>query len=284
MTITFKNDNDVIVYALECVIAYARRTQQIFVAHCVWWLASILGLEQELVSHIDRIQGPGNTALPKQRSREVSPTPRDLVNEQHDNQVFNNTENHTTKEVRDPVIQIPPGNHCSVVLESREDRQDQILNECEEYLRDSKRLREIAALKATGRTLTGLVNPTTISKKRLRKKDQYKRKSAGLSQAIISREAVVVNQKSYDRIERICPTEIQRRKSAGKCLRCAWPEDNKGSHRVKDCRRAIKLDKGTALPRDNQHQKSVGSSGVKDLEDSTGSEVNVTTDSYSSSE
>jgi hypothetical protein len=53
MTITFENDNDVIVYALAKVIAYARRTQQVFVAQCVWWLASIVGLETGLINHID---------------------------------------------------------------------------------------------------------------------------------------------------------------------------------------------------------------------------------------
>jgi hypothetical protein len=46
MTITFENDNDVIVYGLEKVIADARRTQQLFVARCVWWLSSIIGLKQ----------------------------------------------------------------------------------------------------------------------------------------------------------------------------------------------------------------------------------------------
>jgi hypothetical protein len=56
MTITFENDNDIIVYPLEKVISYARRTQQIFVAQCVWWLASIIGLEQGLVNYIDNIE------------------------------------------------------------------------------------------------------------------------------------------------------------------------------------------------------------------------------------
>jgi hypothetical protein len=56
MTVSFENDNDVIIYALEKIISYARRTQQIFVAHCVWWLASIIGLEQGLVNYIDNIQ------------------------------------------------------------------------------------------------------------------------------------------------------------------------------------------------------------------------------------
>jgi hypothetical protein len=58
MTITFENDNDVIVYALEKVISYSRRTQQIFVAQWVWWLASTIGLEQGLINYIDNIQSP----------------------------------------------------------------------------------------------------------------------------------------------------------------------------------------------------------------------------------
>jgi len=56
MTVTFENDNDVIVYASEKVIVYVRRTQQMFVAQCVWWLASIIGLEQGLINNIDNIQ------------------------------------------------------------------------------------------------------------------------------------------------------------------------------------------------------------------------------------
>jgi len=79
MPITIENDNDVIIYALECVISYARRTQQIFVAHCVWWLASVIGFEQGLVSHIDRLQGQDDTPLQEQPPREVSVTLRDLT-------------------------------------------------------------------------------------------------------------------------------------------------------------------------------------------------------------
>jgi hypothetical protein len=57
MPITFKIDNDVMVYDLEKVISNARRTQQVFVAQCVWRLASIIGLEQGLINHIDNFQG-----------------------------------------------------------------------------------------------------------------------------------------------------------------------------------------------------------------------------------
>jgi len=56
MTISFENDNDVIVYALEMVISFGRNNQYIFVAQGVWWLAWILGLEQELVIHIDNFR------------------------------------------------------------------------------------------------------------------------------------------------------------------------------------------------------------------------------------
>jgi hypothetical protein len=56
MTITFENDNDVIIYALEKVIFYARGIRYIFVAQCVWWLASIIDLEQGLVIYIDNFQ------------------------------------------------------------------------------------------------------------------------------------------------------------------------------------------------------------------------------------
>jgi hypothetical protein len=121
MTITFENDNDVILYALEKVIAYARRTQQIFVAQCVWWLASVFGLEIGLIAFIDNPRSRIDvTVIPEtvpSVGRTVSPTPRDNQEDQ---------------------------------------RQDKILEVCEEYLKDSRRLRDIAALKATGKTLLAL--------------------------------------------------------------------------------------------------------------------------------
>jgi hypothetical protein len=52
--------------------------------------------------------------------------------------------------------------------------------------------------------------------------------------------------KDYSNTEGIEEAEIQRRKRAAEFLHCAWPADRKGAHRVKDCHRPIKLDKGTA--------------------------------------
>jgi len=93
MTITFENESDVIVYALEKVISHARRTQHIFVAQCVWWLASIIGLELGLIIHINNLRRRERLESVDKRTefvhsdsiqqiqieREVSSTPRDLT-------------------------------------------------------------------------------------------------------------------------------------------------------------------------------------------------------------
>jgi hypothetical protein len=218
MTVTFENDNDIIVYALEKIIAYARRTQQIFVAQCVWWLASIIGLEQGLANYIDTIQSRINVVVSSEKAPEarksVSPVPRDNQEDQ---------------------------------------RRDTILKECEEYLKDSRRLREIAGFKATGKTLTGFTNPTAISKKQLRKKDRYKRKQAESPRKGVPRAVG----ESVPRIAGLDSTELIRRKEEGECLRCAWPADRKGAHRAANCRRPIKLDKGTAnYPKTKEYQKA----------------------------
>jgi hypothetical protein len=56
MTITLKSDKDVIIYALEKIIFYARNNQYIFLAQSVWWISSIIGLQDELVIHIDNLK------------------------------------------------------------------------------------------------------------------------------------------------------------------------------------------------------------------------------------
>ena len=133
MTITFENDNDVIVYALEKIISYARKTQQIFVAQCVWWLASIIGLEQGLIVHIDNlrkrttdVQEPISTKASEPEASvvqdsevpefgkvhpnsvqqilsvgTVSPTPRDLTENRRLNQVLESAEQVVQESIRD---------------------------------------------------------------------------------------------------------------------------------------------------------------------------------------
>jgi len=244
MPATFKNDNDIIVYALECVISHARQTQQIFMPQGVWWLASIIGLEQELVFHIDKLQGEKNTTklqgeknttklqgegdtIPQQQLlREVLTTPRDHVEDQ---------------------------------------RIDQMLDCTKQYLRESKQLREIAALKVSGQTATGRINPSRKTRKSLRKERR-------ISKVVATNKQKDCNSKT----ERIDDSEIKRRKAAGECLRCAWPSDRKGIHRVKDCVRQIKLDKGTAIiPKGRNFQRPVKTSEGSDPADSFDSQENT---------
>jgi len=81
MTLTFENDNDVIVYALEKIIDHARRNQYIFVAQSIWWIASLIGVTDSIVIHINnkRLQFEGNQASSEVRqwSSEIASVPQD---------------------------------------------------------------------------------------------------------------------------------------------------------------------------------------------------------------
>jgi hypothetical protein len=106
MTITFENDNDVIVYALEKIISFARENQYLFAANCVWWLASVIGLKQGLVIHIDNLQEREYSAPLEERfglvhpdrtqqilpERAVSSIPRDLTEDKCLDQVLEEKE------------------------------------------------------------------------------------------------------------------------------------------------------------------------------------------------
>jgi hypothetical protein len=192
MTITFENDDDIIISVLEKVISYARRTQQIFVAQCVWWLASVIGLQQGLISHMDNLR------------------------------------------VRSEIIEagsyLDIGTSKDSALPCESDRQDIIPRECEEYLRDSRQLREVAKLKTLGIKRTSHVKSLTAPKRIKR----------------VDRKTSRASRKDHSKTEGISDTEISRRKSAGECLRCAWPVERKGHHRVKNCVRPIKQTSGTA--------------------------------------
>jgi hypothetical protein len=91
MTITFENDSDVIVYALENIISFARDNRYFFVANCVWWIAGILGLESGLMIFIDNLESRirlGQQAPKTQSTRAVSSTPRDLTEDQRLDQIL----------------------------------------------------------------------------------------------------------------------------------------------------------------------------------------------------
>jgi len=140
MTITFENESDVIVYAFEKIISHARRTQQMFVAQCIWWLASIIGLKQGLINYIDNIQSRIEVSV----TSDKTPCIPDTTLEPLDKEQLNK---------RKSISPVPRDIQ-------EESRQDRVLEECEEYLKESRRLRDIVALKSKGITQTGRVNPT----------------------------------------------------------------------------------------------------------------------------
>jgi hypothetical protein len=102
--------------------------------------------------------------------------------------------------------------HQSVVAseESGEDRKYRILRECEEYLREFRRLRNLGDLKATGKSKTGRINPSSSSRQQLRvnQGEAITRVSRGTG-----RTKVTVN----DKTKGIEASEIQRWRLAGEC-------------------------------------------------------------------
>jgi len=109
MTLTFENDNDVVVYALEKFISYARKNGYIFVAQSVWWIASIIGLTEGLVTHIDNLrirsearQVPTGEVGATSSIQQVSATPRDLQSDSRgDSDPELNRVEQVTKETRE---------------------------------------------------------------------------------------------------------------------------------------------------------------------------------------
>jgi len=127
MTISFEIDNEVIVYALAKIISFARANQYIFLAQSICWISSIIGLQPGLITYIDNLHSRSEK---EKIWREVTIMPRDEV------------------------------------PESEEDRQDTILKECEEFLRDFRQLRDIANFsESTGKTKSGQINPRKSTKK-----------------------------------------------------------------------------------------------------------------------
>jgi len=65
------------------------------------------------------------------------------------------------------------------------------------------------------------------------------------------------SKKTYaEQVEGIEKSELDRRKAAGECQRCAWPGDRKGAHKTMDCFRWARKEIGTApFPKAKEYQK-----------------------------
>jgi hypothetical protein len=155
MTITFENDHDVIVYTLEKVISYAKRTQQIFVAQCVWWLASVIGLEPGLVNYIDTLRKREEVLSKGQTSEEVHQ---------------DNDQDQSRQRIHpDRVPQISIDRAVSAVPRdlTEDQRLDRILESAARVVQKSFRDRTFAQ--------QGRVNPLPIIKTQLKKARKVKR-------------------------------------------------------------------------------------------------------------
>jgi hypothetical protein len=94
MTITFANEDDVIVYALEKIISYARNNQYIFFAQSIWWISSIIGLQQGLIIHFGNLKIRSDIRESEKRSEPANHWGRsdklrkDLPDSDHENHII----------------------------------------------------------------------------------------------------------------------------------------------------------------------------------------------------
>jgi hypothetical protein len=115
--------------------------------------------------------------------------------------------------------------------------------------------------------------PNNFKQKFQGRKDRFDKKSKNKS-----------NKTYAEQTEGIDKSELDRRKAAGECQRCAWPGDRKGAHKTMDCFRWARKEVGTApFPKAKEYQKF--KVGACDQEEDSESEIDLyTTDTGSSDE
>jgi hypothetical protein len=205
MTLTFENDNNLIVYSLGQIISYARENQYIFLAQSIWWISSIIGLQQGLVIYLDNVEIRSN----------ISKT---VI-------VLDTPDNHHIHPSRHAVLQEPSSQYSDSGADSdstpETDIQNKVDENCEVLLEQSKQERKTIGRKYRQ---VGRIIKQMAMKKAERKKPV---KTFGTQ------------------TQGIDCCELPRRKAAGECHRCAWPKDRKGSHKTIDCYRWKRLEKVT---------------------------------------
>jgi len=216
--ITFKNDNDVIVYALEKIIEYARKNQYIFVAQCVWWLASIIGLESGLVTHINSLRVRAEVyEAPSVTCSNPGVIHPDRLFQVQDS--ISNQEEKKNQELSE--LESEPE------ITSEDNLHNSILDNSEEFLRQSAFKRKMVARRNLQISRKLIKELHRIEKHKQKPRKNWK-----------------------DQTEGIEASELKRRNQADECECCAWPKDRKGGHNTTDCFRWKRLEKGTVpLPK-----------------------------------
>jgi hypothetical protein len=216
MTITFENNNDLIVYALEKIISHARYNQYIVLAQSVWWISSVISLQPELVSHIDHLRIRGDIS----KLAIVPDWPNKLEILSTQTKSLSGKDSCYIHPSRLAAIQGPSGQDSDYrddsVSTTETDIHNEVIKNCELFLAQSKQERKAIGPKNQQASRIVKRNPNKLIK-------TFGTETQGIDSS-----------------------ELRRRKAAGECQGCSWPGNRKGSHRAIDCIREKWLEKGTA--------------------------------------
>jgi hypothetical protein len=98
--------------------------------------------------------------------------------------------------------------------------------------------------------------PDWSPKDNFRVQKNFKPRKEFKNTKFVDRQSGDAVQTFSSQIEGIAQAEMDRRRKARECVRCAWPVDKKGNHKAMDCYRPIKIDTGTAnFPMAKEYQK-----------------------------
>jgi hypothetical protein len=107
LTISFENDNDFIVYTLERIVSYARKNEHIFLAQCIWWITSVIGLQQGLVIYIDNLKAraliPRQEEQASQHNTYTSAMPRDIEEDLRSREASGNIDSDRRAQVEETI-------------------------------------------------------------------------------------------------------------------------------------------------------------------------------------
>ena len=182
MAISFENNNDVIVYALEKILSYARDNHYIFLGQSILWILSIIEFQQGLVIHIDNLKERSDIAFrdttprfqvtnihiaTSWRSKEVSPTSWDI---QEDSRSYNES-GYIHPDIIPQVLNTIHDISDLQPSSSSTDQHPRIIQQTERFIQKSRKDREQLKKKidALSRTRSGNI----LAKQRSKKQRSY---------------------------------------------------------------------------------------------------------------
>ena len=233
ITSTFENKNVFSLYALGTIISYARDNQCIFLVHSVWWISSILGLQQGLGIHMDNCTIWSNLG-------ETAVTPYlPLEQESLD------TQKEKVPEVESNSHHIHPSQLATLQKSDREyiDCEDESLSTTE--------------IDIHGKVIENFELFLILSNRERKAIGRNNRQAGWVAKWRIEKRIKIMGTQTLG----IEGSEWRRKKAAGECQSCPWPPYRKRSHNTIDCFRWTRLEKGTALfPKNENYYRIWGHS------------------------